>query len=239
MLKIKRGACFVKNPTLALSAAGIGIAAALLLAPAALAQATAAQAPAAAPVLSNAPVKIAIIQWDAALLSTKDGTAAKAELDKRLGPKGQELQKRQDDLKGLQDQLARGGSTMSDTKKADLQRQIDSGNKSLQRDAQDFQDEEQNEERKVYVELSEKMQPVVKKFAVDNGYTLLLNISDMNSPVLWAADGIDITMAVIEAYDKMVPSAPAPPKTVAPKPPATIGVKPNAPPAPPKTAPAK
>jgi outer membrane protein len=234
----------VKNLTLVVTAAGIGIAAALLLTPAAVAQAPAAQAPAPAPapapVLSNGPVKIAIVQWDGVLLSTKDGQAAKAELDKRLGPKGQELQKRQDDLRGLQDQLTRGGSTMSDTKKADLQRQIESGTKSLQRDAQDFQDEEQNEERKVYVELSEKMQPVVKKFCIDNGYTLLLNINDQNSNILWAADGIDITQALIEAYDKTVPSAPAPPRTAAPKNPAPLGTKPAITnPAPPKPAPAK
>ena len=147
---------------------------------------------------------------------------------------------RQDDLRGLQDQLTRGGTTMSDTKKADLQRQIDSGTKSLQRDAQDFQDEEQNEERKVYVELSEKMQPVVKKFCTDNGYTILLNISDMNSPVLWAADGIDVTQAVIEAYDKTVPAAPALPRTAAPRAPAPTGAKPTVgTPAPPKAPPAK
>jgi outer membrane protein len=223
---------FVKNSTIVLSFA----AAALLVS-----QAATAQTPAAAPALTNAPVKIAIIQWDAALLSTKDGQAAKAEMEKKLGPKQQDLQKRQDDLKGLQDQLTRGGTTMSDTKKADLQRQIDSGTRSLTRDSQEFQDDAQNEERKVYVELSEKMQPVVKKFSIDNGYTLLLNISDMNSPVLWAADGIDITQAVIDAYDKAVPSAPAAAKPVAPRAPATTGAKPPAtpPPAAPKPPAAK
>jgi outer membrane protein len=227
---------FVKNSTITVSLA----AAALLVSQAAIAQTPAAEPPARPPLpaLSNAPVKIAIIQWDAALLSTKDGQAAKAEMEKKLGPKQQALQKRDEDIRGLQDQLTRGGSTMSDTKKADLQRQIDSGTKSLTRDSQDFQDEAQNEERKVYVELSEKMQPVVKKFSIDNGYTLLLNISDMNSPVLWAADGIDITQAVIDAYDKTAPAAPAAAKPVAPRPPAA---KPPAatPPAAPKPTPAK
>lgn len=207
-----------------------------------------AQAPAAAPAgappaFSNAPVKIAIIQWDAALLSTKDGKSAQAELEKRLGPKQQALQKRDEDIRGWQDQLQKGGATLSDTKKADLQRQIDSGTRSLQRDQQDFQDEAQAEERKVYVDLSEKMQPVVKKFAAENGLTMLLNISDQNSPVLWAADGIDITAAIIDAYDKTAPAAPAvpAPKTAAPKPPAATGAKPQVtnPPAAPKPNPAK
>ncbi len=225
----------MKNSTIALSFA------ALLLAATASAQGPAAQPTATLPPLSNAPVKIAIIQWDAALLSTKDGKAAQAELEKKLGPKQQELQKRNEELQSLQDQLTRGGTTMSDTKKADLQRQIETGNRSLQRDQQDFMDEAQAEERKVYVDLSERMQPIVKKFATENGYTLLLNISDQNSPVLWAADGIDITAAVIDAYDKTAPASPAAPRTAAPKPPATSGAKPPAAgtPAPPKPAAAK
>jgi outer membrane protein len=235
MKKIRQRSLFVKNSTIALSFA------ALLLAATASAQGPAAQPTATLPPLSNAPVKIAIIQWDAALLSTKDGKAAQAELEKKLGPKQQELQKRNEELQSLQDQLTRGGTTMSDTKKADLQRQIETGNRSLQRDQQDFMDEAQAEERKVYVDLSEKMQPIVKKFATENGYTLLLNISDQNSPVLWAADGIDITAAVIDAYDKTAPASPAAPRTAAPKPPATSGAKPPAAgtPAPPKPAAAK
>jgi outer membrane protein len=235
MKKIRQRSLFVKNSTIALSFA------ALLLAATASAQGPAAQPTATLPPLSNAPVKIAIIQWDAALLSTKDGKAAQAELEKKLGPKQQELQKRNEELQSLQDQLTRGGTTMSDTKKADLQRQIETGNRSLQRDQQDFMDEAQAEERKVYVDLSEKMQPIVKKFATENGYTLLLNISDQNSPVLWAADGIDITAAVIDAYDKTAPASPAAPRTAAPKPPATSGAKPPATgtPAPPKPAAAK
>jgi outer membrane protein len=218
---------FVKNPILVLPFAAAACAALLLSGPS-FAQAPAAPAPAAPPPFSTAPVKIAIIQWDAALLSTKDGKAAQAELEKRLGPKQQDLQKRQDDIKGWQDQLSRGGTTMSDTKKTELQRQIDSGTKSLQRDSQDFQDEAQAEERKVYVDLSEKMQPVVKKFASENGLTLLLNISDQNTNVLWAADGIDITAAIIDAYDKTAPAAPSvtAPRPAAPKTPAPSASKP-------------
>lgn len=225
----------MKNSTIVLPFA------ALLLAATAFAQAPAAAAPATLPPLSNAPAKIATIQWDAALLSTKDGKAAQSELEKKLGPKQQELQKRDEDIRGLQDQLTRGGTTMSDTKKADLQRQIETGTRSLQRDQQDFMDEAQAEERKVYVDLSEKMQPIVKKFATENGYTLLLNISDQNSNVLWAADGTDITTAVIDAYDKTAPAGPAPAKTVAPRPPAATGAKPPAAgtPAAPKPTPAK
>ncbi|HEY4362738.1 MAG TPA: OmpH family outer membrane protein [Bryobacteraceae bacterium] len=235
----------MKNSKRVLSFA-TAVGAALLLAVTASAQAPAtAAAPPAAPVglppLSNGPAKIATIQWDAALLNTKDGKSAQADLEKRLGPKQQELQKREDDLRGLQEQLQRGGTTISDTKKADLQKQIESGTKSLQRDSQDFNDEAQAEERKVFVELSEKMQPVVKKFAIDNGYTLLINVSDQNSNVLWAADGLDITAAVIDAYDKTAPAAPVAPKTTAPKPPAATGARPPAigAPAAPKPAPGK
>jgi hypothetical protein len=81
----------------------------------------------------------------------------------------------------------------------------------------------------------------MQKYAGDNGTSLILNGAAENTPVLYIATSLDITQAVIEAYDKAYPSkagvpkgpaAPsgakpaAPPSTAAPKPPATAPAKP-------------
>jgi len=54
---------------------------------------------------------------------------------------------------------------------------------------------------------------VMKKYVSDNGYTLLLNAGDQQSPVMWASmePNADITMAVIDAYNKSSGIAPPPP----------------------------
>ena len=85
------------------------------------------------------------------------------------------------------------------------------------------------------------MEDVIKKFATENGFALILNVGQDNTPVLWVSNEVEITQAIIEAYDK---AAPLTPKTTAPaKPPLTSAPRPNplAPAAnkPPAAAPAK
>jgi outer membrane protein len=203
----------------------------------AAAQTAVAPPPAAAPTASFAgPIKIGVIQAELALLQTRDGQAAKAEMDKKFGPKAETLQKQKADIDDLQSKLERGGTTMAQAAKDELQRQITSKTKNLQREAQDFQDEQQAEENKVLAELEEKMKAVIAKYASDNQLSLILNVAAENTPVLWMSQSLDITQAIIEAYDKAYPNrgmaAPPKPAVGAAKPPAAA-------PKPPTPAPAK
>jgi len=224
----------VKNPMSAvLFLAAAGIAAAQTPAPA---------APAAAPPAAAAPIpagiKIGVIQAELALLQTRDGQAAKAEMDKKFGPRAEALQKQKTDIDDLQNKLERGGTTMAQAAKDELQRQITTKTRNLQREAQDFQDEQQAEEGKVLAELEEKMKAVIYKYAADNGLALILNVATENTPVLYVSQALDITQAIIEAYDKAAPVKPAaaktpaapsaakPPATIAPRPPAAPPAKP-------------
>jgi outer membrane protein len=238
MLKTELRSIVVKNSisaVLFLAAAGIGtvgIGAAQTPTPAA-------PAPPAAVASIAGPIKIGVIQAELALLQTRDGQAAKAEMDKKFGPKAEVLQKQKADIDDLQSKLERGSTTMAQAAKEELQRQITSKTKNLQREAQDFQDEQQAEENKVLAELEEKMKAVIAKYASDNGLSLILNVAAENTPVLWMSQQLDITQPIIEAYDKAYPNkgmaapprtpaagAAKPPATVAPKPPAVPPAKP-------------
>jgi outer membrane protein len=218
----------VKNPMSAvLLLAAAGIAAAQTPAPAA--------PPVAAPI--PAGIKIGVLQAELALFQTRDGQAAKAEMDKKFGPKAEALQKQKADVDDLQNKLERGGTTMAQAAKDEIQRQITTKTRNLQREAQDFQDEQQAEENKILAELEEKMKAVISKYAVDNGISLILNVASENTPVLYIAQSLDITQAIIEAYDKA-----SPPKAAAPKAPSSAkpAITPTpAPPKPPAAAPPK
>jgi outer membrane protein len=210
-----------------------------------LAQSLAAQtpAPAAAPPSASLsaprPFKVGVLNAEQALASTKDGQKAQAELEQKLGPRYAELQKLNADIQGLQKQLDQGGNIMSQSTKTDLQNSIQTKTRSLQRQQQDFQDEEQKQRSVVLADLYTKMQEVITKYAADNGFSLILNVGQDNTPVLWVSNDVEITQAIIEAYDK---AAPAAPKALAPaKPPATAAPKPSTsapPPAKPPVAPA-
>ena len=52
---------------------------------------------------------------------------------------------------------------------------------------------------------------VIEKYAKDNGYSMILDVSNPNTPVLYASSGIDITQDIVSLYDKTsTGGAPAP-----------------------------
>jgi outer membrane protein len=182
----------------------------------------------AAMVHAQVPTKVAIIHVQNAILQTKDGQKAAGDLQGRFAPKKADLDKKQADIASLQDQLRKGSATMSEEAKAKLMRDIDANNKSLQRDTEDAQADLDQEQGKIMQELGNKVMAVLEKYATANGYAIVLDVSNPQTPVLWAASAIDITNDIVKLYDQANPGTGAPAKTpgaaspAAPKP-ATSG----------------
>src|SRR5215467_12772398 len=154
--------------------------------------------------------KVAIIHVQDAILRSQEGQKAAAELTTKFAPKKAELEKKQADLASLQDQLRKGSATMSEDVKNKLMRDFDSGNKNLQRDTQDAQDELDQEQGKLMQELGNKMMGVIEKYATQNGIAIVVDVSNPQTPVLWASQTIDITGDIVKLYDQANPSAGAP-----------------------------
>ena len=181
------------------------------------------------------PTKVGVIQVQAALTGTKDGQKAVAEFQSKMAPKSKEMERKRQEIQDLQDKLSKGGNAMAQQAKDDLARTIDAKTKSYNRDMEDAQAEFQAEERKMLEELSGKMQVVIEKYGVANGYTLLLDVSNQNTNVIWISTAIDVTKDIIDLYDKMNPGGPTTKPTSMPlnKPtaPATPPTAPATPPA--------
>ncbi|HLJ47034.1 MAG TPA: OmpH family outer membrane protein [Bryobacteraceae bacterium] len=146
--------------------------------------------------------KYAVISIQGAIVATKDGQKAAAELDAKAGPKRKDMEGRQNEINSLKDQLQKGQNTLSETAKNDLYRTIDQKTKTLNRDMQDAQDEMDQEQQKLLQGLGQKMMAVIDKYAKENGYTLILDVSNPQTPVLYASNTIDITKDIVELYDK-------------------------------------
>lgn len=176
------------------------------------------------------PTKVGIIHIQNAIISTKDGQQAATELQNRFEPKRKELEKKQAEIAALQEQLRKGANTLSEEARQKLIREIDSKNRSLSRETEDAQSEFDQEQQKILQELGGRLMQVIDKYARDNGFALILDVSSPQTPVLYAANSIDITQAIVELYDKNSPSAsqakpaatppakpPAAPKAATPK----------------------
>ena len=151
--------------------------------------------------------KIGVINIQSAIASTKDGQKAATDLQARFGPKRAEIDKRQADISQLQDQLNRGRNTLSQEAQQNLVREIDSKTKSLNRETEDARADLEQDQQKIMNQLGGRIMQVIDKYAKDNGYTLILDVSNPQTPVLYASNTIDVTREIIDLYDKNAPAA--------------------------------
>ena len=197
----------------------VPIFAALLMTPAVWAQA-------AAPVTT----KVGVINVQAAIASTAEGKQAAAELQSQFAPRTTELQNLQKQIEDLRNRLQTGQSTLSDEEKARLQREGDQLTRAFQRKQQEFQDDTNDAQQDVVNRIGRKLVDVLNKYAKENSYSVILDDSSQQTPVLYAANPIDVTQDIIRLYDQSYPvktgaATPAPrpaprpaPATAAPKP---------------------
>jgi outer membrane protein len=151
---------------------------------------------------AQTPNKVGVISIQGAIVATKDGQKASQELDTKFVPKNKEFQSRQSEIVQLQDQLTKGGTVMAEDKRNQLARDIDEKKKRLERDMQDAEEDLRGEQQKVLSGLGGRMMAVIEKYAKDNGFSLILDVSNQNTPVLYASSNIDITQDIISLYDK-------------------------------------
>jgi outer membrane protein len=166
------------------------------------------------------PSKVGVISIQGAIVGTKDGQKASQELDTKFVPRKKEFDSRQSEIAQLQDQYNKGGTVMAEEKRNQLARDIDEKKKRLERDMSDAEEDLKGEQQKVLQGLGQRMMAVIEKYAKDNGYSMILDVSNPNTPVLYASSGIDITQDIVSLYDKTTTGgAPAIAPTAA-KPPA-------------------
>ncbi len=198
--------------------------------------------PGTSPVMTTGTgTKIGTINIEQAVLGCNEGQRDMEALRKKLEPKQNELKQQNDELEQLQKQLQTQGDKLNEDARASLVKQIETKKKSFDRAVQDAQEDAQNQQRDLFQRILQKMgQPVIIKYAQDNGYSLIVDTSNNwpQSPVLWWAEAGDITKAVVDIYNAQsgvpAPTAagaakPAAPKPAAPKPaaPKPAAPKPN------------
>jgi outer membrane protein len=146
--------------------------------------------------------KVGVVQMQTAITATKEGQKASSDLQAKMAPKQKELESKQAELAKLQQTLQKGGSAMSDQSRAQLSREFETKQKDYQRTLEDAKAEVQAEQERILNDLGAKLFAVVNKYSKDNGYTLVIDVSNPQTPVMYASEAIDITKNVVDLYDK-------------------------------------
>ena len=192
-------------------------------------------ASATAPAAPAGPPKIAIIAFQPAVAGTNEGQRNFGQLKTKFEPKQSQLKTQSDEIEGLKTALKSQSDKLSDQERAARTKSIDDKEKSLQRSAEDAQNDFQTEAGEMYQQLAQKVYDVLQNYAQQNAYTLVVDISTQQSPILWANQSSDITAAVVQAYNAKSGVAAPPPGAggaTAPRAPGTTNHPPVAAPRP-------
>ncbi len=194
-----------------------------------IAAAPAATAPAEAP---PAAARIAVIAFQAAVGNTNEGRRDYADLQKKYIPKDAALKARGEEIDNLAKQLQEQGAGLSEVERSTRAKEIDDKKKRLDRETEDLRNDGQQEMQDMFSALATKVYDVMQSYAEQQGITLVLDVSQQQSPVLYAADGTNISQQVVDAYNLKsgVPAPPIEPAAEAPRPrPATPATRPATP----------
>ena len=103
----------------------------------------------------------------------------------------------------MKKQLTTQGSKLNDDSRGTLVKQVEEKQKRLERSVQDARDDAQSQQNEIAQRILQKMAPIIVKYAGDKGFGLIMDTSNPwpQGPVLWAGPSVDITKAIVDAYN--------------------------------------
>jgi outer membrane protein len=146
--------------------------------------------------------KVAIVNMQQAIGDCAEGKKAFDDLQAKYRPTQEAINKLQQEVSALQDQIQRQMTTLSADEQTRLSRELQQKQTDLKRKTEDAQTDFQNDRQDTVRRIGTKMLQVIGQYAKQHGYDLVL---DSSSGIYYAADGLDITGEVIKQYDSQYP----------------------------------
>jgi outer membrane protein len=164
--------------------------------------------------------KIGVVNIQEAIMTSNEGKKEADALQQKFGGRQNELKTLNDEVEGLKKQYQAQEASLSEDARATKAKLIETKSKTLQRNYEDFQNEVNQAEQEVVNRIGQKMLNVLEKYAKANGFAVVIDVSNPQTPVLWFNQGTLITKQLVEAYntESGIP-APAPKSSGAPAPP--------------------
>jgi outer membrane protein len=159
-------------------------------------------------VLAQAPAsqKIVTLSFNAAVLQTAEAQKQMGALKARFTPRQAQLQTLNDEVEALRKQLSDPANKLSDPETTTRQRSLESKEKQLQRQAEDFKNDSDSESQQAFQRVAQKVYAFLQAYAQQHGYSAVIERGSDAAPVVWfAAADMDITDQVVKAYDAQSP----------------------------------
>jgi outer membrane protein len=183
------------------------------------------------PALQAQVSKVAVVDFERAIVESVEGKKSSDKFNTTLQAKQADGEKRQKELEDAQKKLQTQERTLSETAKANLQKDIDRRTTELQRFNEDSQKELQSLRNELLRPIAEQATALLNAIAAEKGYTLIVDVSNPQNNVVWFNPQNDVTAELTSRINSTIPktsdavpapnpanSRPAAPRPAAPAP---------------------
>jgi outer membrane protein len=146
---------------------------------------------------ASSELKVAYVDMQRALNESNAGKRAKGEFRSEISHLQSKLQRQQQEVQALKDELDRKGPLMRDDERRNLEDDYTAKLRDFERSYKDSKDELQQKDNEVTGAIVRDLAYIVRNVGERDGYTLILE----KGSLLWAASSIDITDEVIREYN--------------------------------------
>jgi outer membrane protein len=144
-----------------------------------------------------AQMKIGVVYGPEVTQTSEAWKKANSELRSRVSPIESELQKMQDELKKLEEDFKNKAVALTQQAKTDKENELRGKLQKFAETQQRYQQTAQAEQKRLFEPLAALAQQVVTEYGAKNGYTAILEGSQM----MYANESINITKEVIREID--------------------------------------
>jgi len=155
------------------------------------------------PARALAEESIVTVSFNSAVMQTAEAQKQLGALQAKLAPRQAQLKALNDEVQNLQKQLNDNNLKLSDADRAAREQTLETKQRQLQREAEDFRTDSQNDSQDVLEAVSQKVYAFLQKYAQQHGYSAVIERGSDTSPVVWyAANNMDITEQLVKAYNE-------------------------------------
>ncbi|WP_432820999.1 OmpH family outer membrane protein [Trichloromonas sp.] len=148
----------------------------------------------------SADSKVGFVDLQKALNFSMAGKSAKETISKKVKDYEGTIEGKKSELKKLKEELEKQAVLLSEQARAEKERDYQQKLKDFQRFTKDIQEELQRSDADYTRQILEKVLKIIGEMGEKQGYTVILEKSE--SSLLYADDKIDMTEAVIKAFDE-------------------------------------
>jgi outer membrane protein len=143
--------------------------------------------------------KIGYIDLQRVIRESQAGKAARAAFESEFQQKKSIIEQKKKQLDSMKQEFLSKASVMDQKARAQKAEEIDKLEKELNRKRDDFRDELQKRDFELTQKILTELESVIKEVGSSQGYALIFEKTEAG--IVYAANGVDLTDKVIEAYD--------------------------------------